>query len=113
MTHRPAARSVPRPKLLLWVLAAVQFTHILDFMIVMPLGPHLMRVFGISPTQFSWLVAAYGVAAALAGFFAGFVMDRFDRRTALLVLYAGFGLSTLACALAPTYGALLGARFAA
>jgi predicted MFS family arabinose efflux permease len=113
MTHRPAARSVPRPKLLLWVLAAVQFTHVFDFMIVMPLGPHLMRVFGISPAQFSWLVAAYGVAAALAGFFAGFVMDRFDRRTALLVLYAGFGLSTLACALAPTYGALLGARFAA
>jgi predicted MFS family arabinose efflux permease len=114
MEDRSAASiSVPRPKLLLWVLAAVQFTHILDYMIVMPLGPHLMRVFDISPTQFSWLVAAYGVAASLAGFLGGFVMDRFDRRTALLTLYAGFGLATLACALAPTYEALLGARLAA
>ena len=109
----PVATPALRPQLLLWVLAAVQFTHVLDFMIVMPLGAHLMRVFGISPTQFSWLVAAYGMAAALAGFLGGFVMDRFDRRTALLILYSGFGLSTLACALAPTYGALVAARFAA
>lgn len=109
----PGATPALKPKVLLWVLAAVQFTHILDFMIVMPLGAHLMRVFGISPTEFSWLVAAYGVAAALAGFLGGFVMDRFDRRTALLTLYSGFGVATLACALAPTYGALLGARFAA
>lgn len=113
MDHRPAATPVLKPRLLLWVLAAVQFTHILDFMIVMPLGAHLMQALGTTPTQFSWLVAAYGLAAALAGFLGGFVMDRFDRRTALLTLYAGFGLATLACALAPTYQALLAARFAA
>jgi predicted MFS family arabinose efflux permease len=53
------------------------------------------------------------VVAGVSGLLAAPWMDRFDRRTALLVLYAGFGLSTLACALAPTYGALLGARFAA
>jgi MFS transporter, DHA1 family, inner membrane transport protein len=94
-------------------LAAVQFTHIMDFMIMMPLGAGLMRVFDITPTQFSYLVAAYGLAAAVTGFVGGFFIDRLDRKRALLWLYAGFGVATLACALAPTYHLLLGARLAA
>lgn len=100
-------------RLLLFTLAAVQFTHVMDYMILMPLGSHLMRVFDISPGQFSRLVAAYSLAAALTGFIGGFVLDRYDRKRALLFLYSGFGLSTLACALAPTYHFLLIARFAA
>jgi DHA1 family inner membrane transport protein len=102
-----------RERAILLTLMAVQFTHVLDFMIMMPLGSHLMRVFQIRPAQFSQLVAAYGIAAALTGFAGGFVLDRFDRKHALLTLYSGFGLATLACAFAPTYGALLFARFAA
>jgi DHA1 family inner membrane transport protein len=98
---------------ILLTLAAVQFTHVLDFMIMMPLGSHLMRVFRINPEQFTYLVAAYGIAAALTGFAGGFVLDRFDRKHALLTLYTGFGLATFSCALAPNYGALLAARFAA
>ncbi|MBL9217658.1 MAG: MFS transporter [Opitutaceae bacterium] len=97
----------------LLVLCAVQFTHILDFMIMMPLGAQLMRVFAISPAEFTRLVAAYGLAAAVSGFTGGFFMDRFDRKRALLVLYAGFGLATLACGLAPTHHTLLAARLAA
>jgi len=100
-------------RLLLFTLAAVQFTHIMDFMIMMPLGSNLMRVFNINPEQFSRLVAAYGIAAAVTGFAGGFVLDRFDRKHALLLLYTGFALSTLACALAPNYAALLIARLAA
>lgn len=100
-------------RLLLFTLAAVQFTHIMDYMILMPLGSHLMRVFDISPAQFSRLVAAYSIAAAITGFIGGFLLDRYDRKRALLTLYTGFGLSTLACALAPTYHFLLVARFAA
>ena len=53
-------------RLLLFTLAAVHFTHIMDYMILMPLGSHLMRVFDISPAQFSRLVAAYSIAAAAA-----------------------------------------------
>ena len=102
-----------RERGILLTLLAVQFTHVLDFMIMMPLGSHLMRVFQIGPSEFSYLVAAYGIAAALTGFAGGFVLDRFDRRTALLTLYTGFGVATLACALAPTYPTLLLARFAA
>jgi multidrug resistance protein len=108
-TGRPALNE----RTLLLTLAAIQFTHILDFMIMMPLGAGLMRVFDITPGQFSLLVASYGLAAAVTGFMAGFVLDRFNRKTALLTLYVGFGLSTLACALAPTYSFLMAARLAA
>lgn len=95
------------------VLCAVQFTHILDFMIMMPLGGQLMRVFNITPGQFSHLVASYGLAAAISGFTGGFLLDRFDRKRSLIFLYTGFGLATLACGLAPTHHTLLIARLAA
>ncbi|MEN9841635.1 MAG: hypothetical protein RL376_1435, partial [Verrucomicrobiota bacterium] len=98
---------------ILLTLATVQFTHILDYMIMMPLGAGLMREFSLSPAQFSHLVAAYGGAAAVAGIIGGFFLDRIDRKHALLWLYAGFGLATLACALAPTHHALLAARLLA
>src|SRR5690606_3105674 len=97
----------------LMTLAAVQFTHIMDFMIMMPLGAQLMRYFTITPGEFSWLVASYGLAAAVSGCLGGFVLDRFDGKQALLTLYTGFGVATLACALAPTFWALLVARLAA
>lgn len=94
-------------------LAAVQFTHILDFMIIMPLGAQLMRVFEITPAQFSHLVASYGIAAAVSGLAGGFVLDRFDRKRSLLILYTCFGLATVACGFAPSYWSLLAARVAA
>src|SRR5687768_9341898 len=105
--------SAGRERATLATLAAVQFTHILDFMIMMPLGAQLMRVFNISPAQFTYLVASYGIAAAVSGFAGGFVLDRFDRKRSLIFLYAGFGVATLACALAPTHGTLMVARIAA
>jgi DHA1 family inner membrane transport protein len=95
------------------VLCAVQFTHILDFMIMMPLGEQLMQMFQISPAQFTYLVASYGLAASMSGFMGGFLLDRFDRKRSLIFLYAGFGLATLACGLAPTHHTLLIARLAA
>ena len=107
------ALSPGRERATLLALGAVQFTHILDFMIMMPLGAQLMRVFAITPAQFTQLVACYGLAAAVSGFVGGFYMDRFDRKRALLVLYAGFGISTLACGLAPTHHWLMAARLAA
>ncbi len=102
-----------RERATLLTLGAVQFTHILDFMIMMPLGAQLMEVFQITPAQFTHLVAAYGFAAAIAGLAGGFVLDRFDRKRSLVFLYAGFGLATLACGLAPNHHALLAARLIA
>ncbi|WP_166442520.1 MFS transporter [Phragmitibacter flavus] len=95
---------------LLFLLAAVQFTHLMDFMVMMPLGPQLMRLFEIAPDQFSLLVAVYTFSAAIAGVAGALFVDRFDRRTALLFTYGGFILGTLACALAPGYHSLLVAR---
>ncbi|QIF03546.1 MFS transporter [Roseimicrobium sp. ORNL1] len=104
----------PRPVLserfLLLLLATVQFTHIMDFMVMMPLGPQLMRIFKIEPHQFSLLVASYTFSAGIAGLIGAFWVDRFDRKQAMLFCYAGFILGTLACALAPSYHALLAAR---
>lgn len=97
-------------KWLLFVLASIQFTHILDFVIMMPLGPQLMRVFQITPQQFGVLVSAYTISAGISGFAGSFFIDRFDRRLALLFLYIGFALGTLACALAPDYYFFLVAR---
>jgi len=113
MTQSQQPRAPINEKLALSILGLVQFTHIMDFMIMMPLGSHLMRVFSISPGQFSHLVAAYGLSAGVFGFAGGFVLDRFERKHALLTLYAGFTLATLGCALAPSYSLLLLARFCA
>ncbi|HKP96237.1 MAG TPA: MFS transporter [Fibrobacteria bacterium] len=98
---------------LLYVLAAIQFTHILDFMIVMPLGPRLMEIFRITPSQFGLIVSTYTFSAGLFGLVAAWFLDRFDRKAALLCLYSGFALGTLACALAPSYAFLVAARFLA
>ncbi len=97
-------------RLLLYVLAAAMFTHIMDFMIIMPLGPQLMRLFDISARDFSLLVASYTVTAGVSGFLAAFFIDRYDRKKTLLAVYAGFAIGTLACALAPTFYFLLIAR---
>lgn len=105
----PMTRTISE-RMLLLLLAAVQFTHILDFMVMMPLGPQLMRTFSLQPDRFGLLVASYTFSAAVAGFGAALVLDRFDRKPALLVCYAGFLAGTLGCALAPDYAMLLLAR---
>src|SRR5687768_10129249 len=97
-------------RLLLLVLAAGMFTHIMDFMIMMPLGTQLMRLFDITPQQFSLLVASYTITAGISGFAAAFLIDRYDRKKSLLLVYIGFTVGTLACAFAPTYAVLLVTR---
>ncbi len=102
-----------RERWLLLILAGVQFTHILDFMIMMPLGPQFTQIFGISNAQFGLLVSAYTLSAGLSGLLASMGVDRFGRKQLLLWLYGLFGLATLACGLASTYAGLMAARIAA
>ncbi|HLY96452.1 MAG: MFS transporter [Sideroxydans sp.] len=99
-----------RERYFLLTLAGIQFSHILDFMIMMPLGPILMREFGITTHQFGLLVASYSFSAAVAGLLGATFVDRFERKRLLLTMFTLFGLATLACALAPGYGTLLVAR---
>ena len=96
---------------LLAVLTLMQFTVTVDFIVIAPLGPQLMRVFNINTEQFGYTVAAYAFGAGLSSFSAAFFLDRFDRKRALLVLFAGFTLGTFCCALAAGYQAMLAARF--
>ncbi len=114
---KPALKNIPRSpetqkkeRFFLFSLAGIQFTHILDFMIMMPLGPEFIRVLNINTHQFGLLLSSYTFAAALAGIFATYYVDRFERRQLLLWLYAFFIIATLACAAAPSYETLFIAR---
>lgn len=95
---------------LLFILAALQFTNIVDFMIMMPLGDVLMKLFKIGPQQFSVIVSAYTISAGISGFLGAFLIDRFDRKVALKYIYLGFTIGTFACGLAPNYEMLVLAR---
>lgn len=79
-------------------------------MIVMPLGPQLIRLLHISTQEFALLLSSYTFAAAVSGLLAATYVDRFDRRKLMLALYILFILATLSCGLAPNYAALLIAR---
>ena len=94
----------------LLALAGIQFTHILDFMIMMPLGPEFIRVLDINTHQFGLLLSSYTFAAALSGVCATFYIDCFERKKLLISLYVLFIIATLACGLAPNYYALFIAR---
>ncbi len=94
----------------LLTLAGIQFSHILDFMIMMPLGPILMRSFGIGTHEFGLLVASYSFSSAISGVLAATFVDLFERRRLLLATFALFALATLACGLATNYPLLLLAR---
>ena len=111
----PPSRPVrtPHELLLLLTLATVQFTHVVDFMVIMPLGPQFMRLFDVGPREFGLLISSYTFAAAVSGFVAAFWIDRFDRKRALLALYTGFIVATALCGLAPTYALLVATRVGA
>ncbi|MEZ4927675.1 MAG: MFS transporter [Saprospiraceae bacterium] len=99
-----------KEKVLLLILAAVNFTHIMDFMIMMPLGPQLMKLFDINPQQFGFAVSAYSIMAGITGFISAFFVDKYDRKKVLLFAYIGFVIGTFSCAFAPSYEFLLAAR---
>ncbi len=95
---------------ILLLLAVVQFTNILDFMVMMPLGPQLMRLMEMTPAEFGHVVSSYTFAAGLSGILSAFFIDRFDRKRALLFVYVGFIVGTFSCALAQGYKTLAIAR---
>ena len=102
--------SLAGERAVLLTLAAVQFTSIVDFMVIMPLGPQLMRTLSITPAQFGLIVSSYTISAGIAGVVASSLIDRFGRKAAFLSLYVGFLIGTLFCGLATTYPILLAAR---
>lgn len=99
-----------KERIILIILASLNFTHILDFMIMMPLGNYLMPHFNISAQFFSWIVAAYPVTACVSGLIAAFYVDQYDRKQVLLFAYIGFLAGTLCCGIAPDEYFLMAAR---
>jgi len=95
---------------LLWLLALIQFTLIMDFMVMMPLGPQIIQSLHVSPAAFATAVSAYSWCSGLSGLLGATYIDRFDRRKLLLAVFALFAISNLACAWAITYPMLLLAR---
>jgi predicted MFS family arabinose efflux permease len=95
---------------LIALLALAQFTLILDFIIMSPLGAILMPALNITAAQFGVAVSVYAFSAGISGVLAAGFADRFDRKNLLLFFYSGFTVGTLVCALAPNYQLLLMGR---
>lgn len=110
--HLPAF-SPSQERLIVALLATMHFAHVLDFVIMMPLGPSLIHALHIDPPRFGHLVSAYAFAAAVSGLFGAFFMDRFDRKHALVFLFTGFTIGTLFCGIATDYYWMIAARVVA
>lgn len=109
MKQTPAAFS-SHQKMIVALLALTQFTVILDFMVMSPLGDMLMKSMSIKPNQFGLIVSAYAFSAGISGLLTAGFADRFDRKKLLVFFYGGFILGTLCCGLANTYYTMVAAR---
>lgn len=97
-------------RFLVIALTILQFTIVLDFMVLSPLGAILMKELLLSTSEFGTVVSAYAFSAGIAGLLAAGFADRFDRKRLLLFFYCGFIIGTACCALAYDYTTLLAAR---
>jgi len=109
-TESDPGRFTTQQKLVILLLASTQFTVILDFMVMSPLGDMLMKSMTLSTTQFGTAVSAYAFSAGISGLLTAGFADRFDRKKLLLFFYVGFALGTLLCGLTTSYAMLVGAR---
>ncbi|MEO8770400.1 MAG: MFS transporter [Ferruginibacter sp.] len=97
-------------KLVIFILAATQFTVILDFMIMSPLGDMLMKSLNIKPAGFGIAVSAYAFSAGISGLLTAGFADKFDRKKLLMFFYCGFIAGTIFCGMAHSYTELVTAR---
>lgn len=111
MTTQLKSQQFTKYQILVMILLAVlQFTIVLDFMVLSPLGAILMPTLNISASQFGFVVSAYAFSAGISGFLAAGFADKFDRKNMLIFFYIGFIIGTIFCSLAPDYHTLLLAR---
>lgn len=100
----------PYQKIVVFILAITQFTVILDFMVMSPLGDMLMKSLSLKPQQFGWAVSAYAFSAGASGLLTAGFADRFDRKKLLLFFYTGFITGTFFCGFSSSYITLIAAR---
>lgn len=113
MNTTPAQALDTKEKIIITILFFVQFTHMVDFVVMMPLGPKLVRSFALSPSQFSYVISSYAFAAAVMGIVSSFFVDNYDRKKVLIFFYTGFLLANVFCALSVNYFMLIGSRILA
>src|SRR3954465_11653712 len=106
----PSEPFTPYEKFLVGLIAFLNFTVILDFMILSPLGAMLIPQLHVTTAQFGDVVSGYAIAAGISGLLAAGFADRFDRKHLLLFFYSGFVVGTRLCAPATTFLFLLIAR---
>jgi predicted MFS family arabinose efflux permease len=97
-------------KFAIFILAITQFTVILDFMVMSPLGDILMKSLNLKPSHFGFAVSAYAFSAGISGLLTAGFADKFDRKKLLLFFYIGFIAGTILCGIAISYPLLVGAR---
>ena len=97
-------------KFVMALLAITQFTVVLDFMVMSPLGDILMKSLVITPKQFGIAVSSYAFSAGISGLLAAGFADKFDRKKLLVFFYLGFIVGTFLCGIAPSYETLVAAR---
>ena len=97
-------------KIIIAILALLQFTVILDFMVISPLGDILMKTLDMTTANFGFAVSAYAFSAGISGLLAAGFADKFDRKKLLIFFYTGFIIGTVFCALSSSYIMLLMAR---
>ena len=97
-------------KWVIFILAVTQFTVVLDFMIMSPLGDFMMKSLSMKPAAFGIAVSAYAFSAGLSGILTAGFADRFDRKKLLIFFYTGFIIGTIFCGLAHSYEQLVAAR---
>ena len=100
-------------KLIIIVLFFVQFTHMVDFVVMMPLGPKLVRSFALTSNEFSYVISSYAFAAAVMGIVSSFFVDNYDRKKVLVFFYTGFLVANIFCALSVNYIMLIASRILA
>jgi predicted MFS family arabinose efflux permease len=110
MQVQAAAPFTGYQKFVIFLLAITQFTVILDFMVMAPLGDIMMKMLNMTTRQFGVAVSAYAFSAGISGLLTAGFADKFDRKQLLLFFYIGFAIGTLLCALAPNYPLLVAAR---
>ncbi|TGK03898.1 MFS transporter [Leptospira semungkisensis] len=104
------SKTVTNEIFLIFLLASIQFTNIMDFMIMFPLQDYFLKQFHINTAMFSLILSSYSFAAAIAALVGANFIDRFNRKSAAIFLYSGFLIGTALCAVAHTYSFLLIAR---
>ncbi len=102
---------VKNEKFILYLITFIWFCAIVDFLLMLPLGTEIMQLYHIQPREYSMLIFAFSLSGGLSAFAAAFYVDRFDRKSVLLISFFFFAIGSILCSLAVTFHLMLFARF--